>query len=129
MHDSLAFLKCCESLAFLIRDVAHITPHNFSQCVQALRLFIEASFVGRGSSGKMAGGGGGEKGGVEGGPNKKDLEKQSEKSRSSVKRTPFGNRGPASAIRKARSAPHHHRYVLCKSGYISETKGVQLCWF
>lgn len=47
LHDSLAFLKCCESLAFLIRDVAHITPHNFSQCVHALRIFVEASFSAR----------------------------------------------------------------------------------
>ena len=47
LHDSLAFLKCCESLAFLVRDVAHITPLNFSQCVQALRIFVEASFSGR----------------------------------------------------------------------------------
>ena len=47
MHDSLAFLKSCESLAFLIRDVAHITPHNFVHCVQALRTFVEASFMGR----------------------------------------------------------------------------------
>ena len=47
LHDSLAFLKCCESLAFLVRDVAHITPHNFNQCVQALRIFVEASFSGR----------------------------------------------------------------------------------
>ena len=45
MHDSLAFLKSCESMAFLIRDVAHITPHNFSYCVQALRTFVEASYV------------------------------------------------------------------------------------
>jgi hypothetical protein len=34
MHDSLAFLKSCESMAFLIRDVAHITPLNFGRCVQ-----------------------------------------------------------------------------------------------
>ena len=47
LHDSLAFLKCCESLAFLVRDVAHITPLNFTQCVQALRIFVEASFSGR----------------------------------------------------------------------------------
>jgi brefeldin A-resistance guanine nucleotide exchange factor 1 len=47
MHDSLAFLKSCESLAFLIRDVAHITPHNFVQCVQTLKTFVEASFMGR----------------------------------------------------------------------------------
>ena len=55
LHDSLAFLKCCESLAFLVRDVAHITPLNFSQCVQALRIFVEASFSGRmqSNSGKI----------------------------------------------------------------------------
>lgn len=47
MHDSLAFLKSCESLAFLIRDVAHITPHNFVSCVLTLRTFVEASFMGR----------------------------------------------------------------------------------
>ena len=47
IQDSLAFLKCCESLAFLIRDVAHITPHNFSQCVSTLRIFVEASYSGR----------------------------------------------------------------------------------
>ena len=47
MHDPLAFLKSCESLAFLIRDVAHITPHNFVHCVQTLRTFVEASFMGR----------------------------------------------------------------------------------
>ena len=47
MHDSLAFLKSCESMAFLIRDVAHITPHNFGHCVQGLRTFVEASFMAR----------------------------------------------------------------------------------
>ena len=52
MHDSLAFLKSCESMAFLIRDVAHITPHNFSRCVQALRTFVEASYVCRADIGK-----------------------------------------------------------------------------
>jgi len=34
MHDSLAFLKSCESMAFLVRDVAHVTPLNFGRCVQ-----------------------------------------------------------------------------------------------
>ncbi len=42
MHDSLSFLKCVESLAFLVRDVAHITPHNFGHCVSAIRTFVEA---------------------------------------------------------------------------------------
>ena len=47
MHDAMSFFKCCESLEFLIRDVAHITPHNFPACVRAVRTFVEASFVGR----------------------------------------------------------------------------------
>ena len=47
MHDSKSFLRCCESLAFLIRDVAHITPHNYFLCVQALRTFVEASVLAR----------------------------------------------------------------------------------
>uniref|UniRef100_T1IU23 SEC7 domain-containing protein n=1 Tax=Strigamia maritima TaxID=126957 RepID=T1IU23_STRMM len=45
-HDSTAFLKACESLAFLIRDVAHITPENFESCVHCIRTFVEASLNG-----------------------------------------------------------------------------------
>ena len=29
MHDSISFLKSCDTLSFLIRDVIHITPENF----------------------------------------------------------------------------------------------------
>ena len=98
IHDSLAFLKCCESLAFLVRDVAHITPHNFNQCVLTLRIFVEASFSGR----------------VVNKPDSSN-EKTSEKavtgggSKSAIKRTPFKSSGPPSAIRKVRSAPHNVR--------------------
>ncbi len=41
-HDKKAFIKCCEILAFLVRDAAHITPDNFESCVHALRTFVEA---------------------------------------------------------------------------------------
>lgn len=42
-HDSFSLVKCCESLAFLVRDVAHITPYNFENCVHCIRTFVEAS--------------------------------------------------------------------------------------
>ncbi|GIY37714.1 golgi-specific brefeldin A-resistance guanine nucleotide exchange factor 1 [Caerostris darwini] len=48
-HDSIAFLKCCESLAFLVRDAAHITTENFECCVHCIRTFVEAS-TNRGNS-------------------------------------------------------------------------------
>ena len=44
MHDSVSYLKCCESLSFLVRDVVHVTPENFSLCVGAIRTFVEASY-------------------------------------------------------------------------------------
>ena len=44
MHDSVSYLKCCESLSFLVRDVVHVTPENFSLCVGAIRIFVEASY-------------------------------------------------------------------------------------
>ncbi|XP_040581498.1 Golgi-specific brefeldin A-resistance guanine nucleotide exchange factor 1 [Lepeophtheirus salmonis] len=46
VHDTPSFLKCCESVSFLVRDVAHITPHNFEACVSTLRLFVEAAYFG-----------------------------------------------------------------------------------
>lgn len=51
-HDSHAFLKCCESLAFLVRDAAHITPENFESCVHCIRTFVEASVNGGHSADK-----------------------------------------------------------------------------
>lgn len=45
-HDPYGMVKCCESLAFLIRDVAHITPYNFENCVHCIRTFVEASLSG-----------------------------------------------------------------------------------
>lgn len=45
-HDKKAFIKCCEILAFLVRDAAHITPDNFESCVHCLRTFVEACVCG-----------------------------------------------------------------------------------
>lgn len=45
-HDPRSLIKCCESLAFLVRDVAHITPYNFDDCVHCIRTFVEASLHG-----------------------------------------------------------------------------------
>ena len=41
-HDPAALIKCCESLTFLVRDVAHVTPFNFELCVRCVRTFAEA---------------------------------------------------------------------------------------
>uniref|UniRef100_A0A914YMM4 SEC7 domain-containing protein n=1 Tax=Panagrolaimus superbus TaxID=310955 RepID=A0A914YMM4_9BILA len=45
-HDTHAFLKVTETLVFLVRDAAHVTPENFESCVQCLRSMIEASLDG-----------------------------------------------------------------------------------
>ncbi|XP_014204621.1 Golgi-specific brefeldin A-resistance guanine nucleotide exchange factor 1 isoform X2 [Copidosoma floridanum] len=41
-HDPASLIKCCESLTFLVRDVAHVTPFNFELCVRCVRTFAEA---------------------------------------------------------------------------------------
>lgn len=41
-HDPAALVKCVESLSFLVRDVAHVTPFNFELCVRCVRTFSEA---------------------------------------------------------------------------------------
>ncbi|XP_077999496.1 Golgi-specific brefeldin A-resistance guanine nucleotide exchange factor 1-like [Glandiceps talaboti] len=45
-HDTKSLMKCCESLAFLVRDAAHVTPDNFESCVHCIRVFVEASVNG-----------------------------------------------------------------------------------
>lgn len=45
-HDMRSLIKSCETLAFLVRDAAHITPHNFASCVHAIRTFVVASVDG-----------------------------------------------------------------------------------
>ncbi|XP_061196225.1 Golgi-specific brefeldin A-resistance guanine nucleotide exchange factor 1-like isoform X2 [Saccostrea echinata] len=44
--DSKALLKSSETLAFLVRDAAHVTPLNFESCVHSIRAFVEASVNG-----------------------------------------------------------------------------------
>ncbi|XP_075790650.1 Golgi-specific brefeldin A-resistance guanine nucleotide exchange factor 1 isoform X3 [Pelodiscus sinensis] len=45
-HDTKSLLKCVESLSFIVRDAAHVTPENFELCVKAIRIFVEASLNG-----------------------------------------------------------------------------------
>ncbi|XP_058062506.1 Golgi-specific brefeldin A-resistance guanine nucleotide exchange factor 1 [Anopheles bellator] len=45
-HSAFALVKCWESLAFIVRNVAHITPYNFESCVRCIRTFVEASMGG-----------------------------------------------------------------------------------
>ncbi|EAT38431.1 AAEL009678-PA [Aedes aegypti] len=42
-HSPFALVKCWESLAFIVRNVSHITPYNFESCVRCIRTFVEAS--------------------------------------------------------------------------------------
>lgn len=50
-HDPVALAKCCESLVFLVRDVAHVTPFNFELSIRCVRTFGEAVLQ-SGASGK-----------------------------------------------------------------------------
>lgn len=47
-HSTFALVKCWDSLAFIIRNVAvgHITPFNFERYVKCIRTFVEASLNG-----------------------------------------------------------------------------------
>ncbi|XP_062256528.1 Golgi-specific brefeldin A-resistance guanine nucleotide exchange factor 1 isoform X5 [Platichthys flesus] len=45
-HDTKSLLKCVETLSFIVRDAAHVTPDNFELCVRAIRVFVEASLNG-----------------------------------------------------------------------------------
>jgi golgi-specific brefeldin A-resistance guanine nucleotide exchange factor 1 len=45
-HSPNSLVKCWDSLAFIVRNVAHITPYNFEDCVRCIRTFVEASFNG-----------------------------------------------------------------------------------
>lgn len=45
-HSTFALVKCWDSLAFIVRNVAHITPYNFESCVKCIRTFVEASLHG-----------------------------------------------------------------------------------
>ncbi|CAG0893774.1 unnamed protein product [Cyprideis torosa] len=43
--DVPSYIRCCESISFLVRDLAHITPHNFVSCVHCIRTFVEATIT------------------------------------------------------------------------------------
>lgn len=45
-HSPFALVKCWDSVAFIVRNVAHITPYNFEGCVRCIRTFVEASLSG-----------------------------------------------------------------------------------
>lgn len=45
-HDTKSLMKCMESLSFIVRDAAHVTPENFELCVKTIRIFVEASLNG-----------------------------------------------------------------------------------
>lgn len=49
-HSTFALVRCWESLAFIVRNVAHITPYNFESCVKCIRTFVEASINGGNSN-------------------------------------------------------------------------------
>ncbi|CAG0916827.1 unnamed protein product [Notodromas monacha] len=42
-HDPAAFLRSCDTLTFLVRDAAHVTPFNFAACLRCIKTFVEAS--------------------------------------------------------------------------------------
>ncbi|KAG8435109.1 hypothetical protein GDO86_013165 [Hymenochirus boettgeri] len=45
-HDTKSLIKSVESLSFIVRDAAHVTPENFELCVKTIRIFVEASLNG-----------------------------------------------------------------------------------
>ncbi|XP_032868449.1 Golgi-specific brefeldin A-resistance guanine nucleotide exchange factor 1 isoform X2 [Amblyraja radiata] len=45
-HDTKSLIKCVESLSFIVRDAAHVTPENFELCVKSIRIFVEANLNG-----------------------------------------------------------------------------------
>ncbi|XP_018083084.1 Golgi-specific brefeldin A-resistance guanine nucleotide exchange factor 1 isoform X4 [Xenopus laevis] len=45
-HDTKSLIKSVESLSFIVRDAAHVTPENFELCVKTIRVFVEASLNG-----------------------------------------------------------------------------------
>lgn len=45
-HSPFALVKSWDCLAFIVRNVAHITPYNFESCVKCIRVFVEATLNG-----------------------------------------------------------------------------------
>ncbi|XP_028167374.1 Golgi-specific brefeldin A-resistance guanine nucleotide exchange factor 1 [Ostrinia furnacalis] len=42
-HRTAALARCCEALALVVRDVAHVTPYNCRAAVRAVRIFARAT--------------------------------------------------------------------------------------
>jgi len=96
MHCSVSFLKCCETLSFLVRDVVHITPENFSSCVASIRTFVEASYRGETQPGSSS-----------------NLSVQRKAPmRSAAKKTPKNRPG---SVRKAKTEPRYGGYEADES--------------
>ncbi|XP_063386835.1 Golgi-specific brefeldin A-resistance guanine nucleotide exchange factor 1 [Cydia fagiglandana] len=44
-YKRAALARCCEALALVVRDVAHVTPHNCRAAVRAVRIFAHATLT------------------------------------------------------------------------------------
>ncbi|XP_047992703.1 Golgi-specific brefeldin A-resistance guanine nucleotide exchange factor 1 [Leguminivora glycinivorella] len=44
-YKRAALSRCCEALALVVRDVAHVTPHNCRAAVRAVRIFAHATLT------------------------------------------------------------------------------------
>ncbi|XP_022822522.1 Golgi-specific brefeldin A-resistance guanine nucleotide exchange factor 1 isoform X2 [Spodoptera litura] len=55
-HRASALARCCEALALVVRDVAHVTPYNCRAAVRAVRLFARATLHTGKKSGKSRSG-------------------------------------------------------------------------
>ncbi|XP_053692933.1 Golgi-specific brefeldin A-resistance guanine nucleotide exchange factor 1 [Sabethes cyaneus] len=89
-HSPFALVKCWESLAFIVRNVAHITPYNFESCVRCIRTFVEASMNdGKGKRRRQHGGGGGGGGsGTGSGKNSRNRNRKNDSSDSETEELP-----------------------------------------
>ncbi|XP_013166461.1 PREDICTED: Golgi-specific brefeldin A-resistance guanine nucleotide exchange factor 1 isoform X2 [Papilio xuthus] len=57
-HRPSALARCAEALALVVRDVAHVTPHNCRAAVRAVRLLARATLHPHGTKGPRGGEGG-----------------------------------------------------------------------
>ncbi|XP_045537082.1 Golgi-specific brefeldin A-resistance guanine nucleotide exchange factor 1 [Papilio machaon] len=55
-HRASALARCAEALALVVRDVAHVTPHNCRAAVRAVRLLARATLHPHGTKGPRGGG-------------------------------------------------------------------------
>ncbi|KRX76016.1 Golgi-specific brefeldin A-resistance guanine nucleotide exchange factor 1 [Trichinella sp. T6] len=45
-HDPDAYVKCCETLTWLVRDAGHVSVENLQPCIRCVRTFVEAGLNG-----------------------------------------------------------------------------------